>query len=85
VVGRGHHEKYVEFSGDDSFMPPLLFDLDEDPSQLENLCGRPGMADRAWEATRRMLKWRMRNEEREMSRLLLHRREGLVTTVDTWR
>jgi arylsulfatase A-like enzyme len=88
LVGRGRHEKYVEFSGDDEFMPPLLFDLDEDPSQLHDLCaGRAGRrhADRAWEAARRMLKWRMRNDERDMSRLFLDPREGVVTTTDDWR
>lgn len=85
VVGRGHHEKYVEFGGDDELMPSLLFDLDADPDQLVNLCGRNGTGDRAWEATRRMLKWRMRNEERVMSSLFLDRREGVVTTVDDWR
>jgi len=65
-------------------MPPLLFDLDHDPDQLHDLV-REGDADAAgWEEAQRLLRWRVRFAERDLSGQLLTG-NGLVTSRDEWR
>ena len=41
-VVRGERWKYVQFATDPDVMPPLLFDLDADPDQTQDLAGDPG-------------------------------------------
>jgi arylsulfatase A-like enzyme len=84
AVARGRRTKYVQFSADRSVFPPLLFDLEADPRQLEDRLGRPGGTDLGWEAAQRLVQWRMRNEERTLSGRLLTE-SGPVESRDAWR
>jgi hypothetical protein len=65
----------------------LLFDLEEDPDQVRNLCAEPGSdwKDLAWAGTQELLQWRMRTAERTLSGHFLSPETGLVTARDTWR
>jgi hypothetical protein len=85
VVQRGASEKYVQFSASSTLLPPLLFDLTEDPSQVHNLCAHPAGSERAWQAAAQLLQWRMRYEERILSGSLLDAELGLVERRDLWR
>ncbi len=85
AVSRTADTKYVQFATDPAVMPPILFDLGADPSQLHNLAGRPEAAARAWEAAQELLRWRMRTDERTLSGSLLTADRGLVTARDRWR
>jgi arylsulfatase A-like enzyme len=55
--------KYVHFAA----LPPLLFDLEEDPKQLHNLAGDPAYAPVMLEYAQKMLSWRMENMERTLT------------------
>jgi len=82
-VVRGKTRKYVEFAADPSVLPPLLFDLEEDPCQL-----RDASAERPEEclaASQHLLRWRMRNDDRILANSLLTPDHGLVSAHDTWR
>ncbi|HEX3332958.1 MAG TPA: sulfatase-like hydrolase/transferase [Acidimicrobiales bacterium] len=88
AVGRGPRHKYVQFAADSALLPPLLFDLSEDPGQTSNLLARdsegaPEAA--AWAAAQELLHWHMRSAERTLSGSLLHPKRGLVEARDTWR
>ena len=87
AVGRGPRYKYVQFAAESSLLPPLLFDLAEDPGQAHDLLaeGAAGASDVAWSATQELLRWRMRSAERTLSDSLLHPGRGLVEARDTWR
>ena len=41
-VVRGERWKYVHFAADPDVLPPLLFDLDADPDQTQDLAADPG-------------------------------------------
>jgi arylsulfatase A-like enzyme len=84
-VVRGSDEKYVQFAAADVVLPPLLFDLQADPSQLRDLVSGSGAAERAWRAAERLLQWRMRNDERQLSGTVLTPDRGAVSSRDTWR
>ena len=58
TVRRGRRYKYVHFNG----LPPLLFDLERDPEELNDLSGDPGHAAALLDAARGMLDWRMTHE-----------------------
>ena len=68
-------------------MPPLLFDLADDPEQVHNLCADAGgdWRDAAWEATQELVRWHMRTAERDLSGSLLSAQHGLVSSRDDWR
>ena len=84
AVARGARTKYVQFAADPSVLPPLLFDLDEDPAQLRDRLGGPGGHEPGFEAAQRLVRWRMRNEERTLSGRLLTA-SGPVEARDAWR
>ncbi|MCC6485936.1 MAG: sulfatase-like hydrolase/transferase [Candidatus Hydrogenedentes bacterium] len=63
-VLRDDHWKYVQFGVEE--MPPLLFNLLEDPGEHENLADRPSHASIAAEYARKMLRWRMKHEDQRM-------------------
>ena len=44
AVSRGPRYKYVQFGAAADLLPPLLFDLDEDPGQTQNLLAGLGGA-----------------------------------------
>lgn len=50
--------KYVHFTG----LPPLLFDLENDPDEFVNLANHPEHKERTLEYAQKMLTWRMRCE-----------------------
>jgi arylsulfatase A-like enzyme len=92
AVSRGPRHKYVQFAAASSLFPPLLFDLEADPQQIDNLCapgagGRSDAAwqDAAWQGAQELLQWRMRTAERTLSGHFLSPDQGLVTARDTWR
>jgi hypothetical protein len=83
-VIRGNDLKYVQFATEADVFPPLLFDLEADPDQRHDLVAG-GTADRrGWEAAQRLLRWRMRNDERTLSGTMLTP-EGVATARDVWR
>ena len=59
-VLRGRHRKYVEFCGD---LPPLYFDLDEDPHELVDLADDPARAEEVLTHVRRLLRLRMEHTD----------------------
>ena len=85
AVQRGAHLKYVHFSAEPDRLPPLLFDLDEDPHQLHDVAADPTYAGAALESAQRLLRWRMRNCDRTLSGQFLSPARGLVSQRDTWR
>ena len=87
AVSRGPRYKYVQFAADDAAFAPLLFDLDDDPGQTQNLLASdgPAVAEVAWRATQELLQWRMRTAERTLSGSFLDPERGLVEARDTWR
>jgi len=58
--------KYVHFA--DEGMPPLLFDLREDPGEFDNLAPRPEHAATVLDYCQKLLRWRMRHEDQRMER-----------------
>ena len=100
AVSRGPRHKYVQFGAAADVLPPLLFDLAEDPGQRHNLLAgrgrgsgepnvdaRTGSAvlDAAWSASQELLQWHMRTAERTLSGSFLDPTRGLVEARDTWR
>jgi arylsulfatase A-like enzyme len=72
-VLRGRRHKYVHFTA----LPPLLFDLERDPDELENRAEDPAYAAVALDCARRLLSWRMNHDERTLTGHLLTP-EGVV-------
>ncbi|HOV74881.1 MAG TPA: sulfatase-like hydrolase/transferase [Candidatus Hydrogenedentes bacterium] len=58
--------KYVQFGRAD--FPPLLFDLQHDPGEFDNLADNPRYAATVAYYAQRMLRWRMKNEDQRMER-----------------
>jgi arylsulfatase A-like enzyme len=72
-VIRDDHYKYVHFAA----MPPLLFDLRNDPDELHNLAGDPAYTGLLLEYAQKMLSWRMVNDERTLTHMRAEP-EGMV-------
>ncbi len=85
AVARSEQTKYVQFATDPALMPPLLFDLVDDPWQLHDRAGEPDAAAAAWQASQELLRWRMRNDERTLSGHFLSAERGLLAARDGWR
>jgi len=66
-VIHGERYKYVHFIG----LPPLLFDLQEDPHEFSNLATHPDLNATLLGHAQEMLSWRMRNDERTLTGLKL--------------
>jgi arylsulfatase A-like enzyme len=60
---RDEHWKYVHFPT----LPPLLFDLDDDPGEFRNLAADPAHAPRVLEYAQKLLSWRMEHAERTLT------------------
>jgi len=84
-VSRGSEFKYVQFAADGDLFPPILFDLTEDPAQLHDLVARGDGGEAGWRAAQRLLRWRMRQDERHLSGTLLTADRGPVSARDEWR
>ncbi len=63
---RDRRFKYVQFG--EEALPPLLFDLQADPGEFENLAARPEYALKVAEYCQHLLRWRMRVEDTRMER-----------------
>jgi arylsulfatase A-like enzyme len=63
-VLRDDRFKYVQFGLE--ALPPLLFDLTNDPGEFHNLAGDPAHAAIVSTYAQKMLRWRMRNEDQRM-------------------
>lgn len=66
AVLRDDHGKYVQFAGHPQ-LPPIFFDLDDDPDQLVNRAGDAGYASKVLDYAQRMLSWRMRHADRTLT------------------
>lgn len=75
-VIRGRDFKYVHFSA----LPPLFYDLQNDPGQLVNRAQDPDYAGLVLQYAQKMLDWRMRYADRALTNLYLDQRG--VTTRD---
>ncbi len=71
-VVRDHRYKYVHFTG----LPPLLFDIRDEPAERRDLSGEPGFADVVGDYAGRLLSWRMRHDAPALTRLVVDR-EGI--------
>jgi arylsulfatase A-like enzyme len=67
--------KYVHFSG----LPPLLFNLKDDPGETTNLAGLPGYHGIQLECAESLLSWRAEHLDQSLALAALTP-EGLITT-----
>ena len=72
-VARGKRYKYIHFSD----LPPLLFDLAQDPYELHNLAVDTSYSSVIAASARDMVSWRMHTEDCELSRYEVTR-DGLM-------
>lgn len=72
-VIRDHQYKYVHFTN----LPPLLFDLEQDPAELNNLANDPEHAGTLLKYSQKLLSWRMEHDERTLTHFTLE--DGPVT------
>ena len=66
-VVRGQRYKYVHFTN----MPPLFFDLENDPEELINQANNPDYFSLVLEYAQKMLSWRMNHDEQTLTHLKL--------------
>ena len=64
---RDERAKYVHFAG----LPPLFFDLEDDPDEFEDRAADPACAPRVLEYAQQMLSWRMEHAERTLTNLIM--------------
>ncbi len=64
---RDDRYKYVHFPA----LPPLLYDLAEDPNELRNIANDPAYGAIRGEMAERMLSWRMTHAERVLANTML--------------
>jgi len=72
-VLRGERYKYVHFAR----LPPLLFDMAEDPHEMRDLSTDPAHAPVMLACAQRLLSWRMTHDERTLTHIRLTD-EGVV-------
>ena len=68
AVIRDYNYKYVHFNQ----LPALLFDLQNDPGELNNLAQHPDYIGVTLTYAQTMLNWHMRNEDRSLTGWLFH-------------
>ncbi len=73
-VVRGVDTKYVHFAD----LPPLLFDLRNDPGELVDLAQDERHQLRMADYSRRLLSWRMRHTDKTLSHLRVTPQTGLM-------
>lgn len=69
AILRGRKWKYVHFAA----LPPLLFDMENDPDEMNNLAEDPAYATIVRDCAQRLLSQRMRHAERTLTNLHLSR------------
>lgn len=67
AVVRDDRYKYVHFTA----LPSLLFDMVEDPHEMQNLADRPEMAATVLRYAQKMLSWRLSHAERTLTNMQL--------------
>lgn len=70
---RGERYKYVHFTA----LPPLFFDLEEDPDEFHDLAADPAYRERVIEYAGKMLSWRMEHDDPALTDLHVTR-DGVV-------
>lgn len=65
-VIRGERYKYVQFAG----LPPLLFDLQNDPGEFTNLAERDDHAAIAFRHAQALLSWRQTHEDQTLTHMM---------------
>ena len=63
AVIRDGRYKYIHFTA----LPPLFFDMRNDPDELDNLAAEPARAGAVAEYAQKMLSWRMAHAERTLT------------------
>ncbi len=66
-VIRDERYKYVHFAA----LPPLFFDLKNDPDELHNLAKDPAHTELILKYVQKMLSWRMVNDERTLTYMMV--------------
>jgi arylsulfatase A-like enzyme len=64
---RGERYKYVHFTR----LPPLFFDLERDPDEMENRAADPAYLPLVLEYAQKLLSWRMNHDEQTLTHLAL--------------
>jgi arylsulfatase A-like enzyme len=64
AVIRDERYKYVHFAA----LPPLFFDLERDPQELENRAGDPAYQSLVLSYAQKLMSWRMRSQDRTLTR-----------------
>jgi arylsulfatase A-like enzyme len=77
-VIRDENYKYVHFTN----LPPLFFDLTNDPDELVNQAENPEYTSRLLHYTQKMLSWRMNHDEQTLTHMALDE-DGLATRAVT--
>ena len=62
---RDNEYKYIQFA--DESIPPLLFDLCNDPGEYHNLAEDPKHLKTVLKYCQKLLRWRMKNEDQRMA------------------
>ena len=75
-VVRGERYKYVHFTN----LPPLFFDLENDPGELDNRIGDPSLQSEILSYAQKLLSWRMNHDEHGLTHIALTS-EGPVTRL----
>jgi len=65
-------------------MPDLLFDIKNDPDELHNLAANPSYTIVMLKYAKKMLSWRMENDERTLSYMLAGT-EGITVKPKTYK
>lgn len=67
AVIRDRRYKYVHFAA----LPPLFYDLERDPHELDNRAGDSAYRDLVLRYAQKMLSWRMSSEDRTLTHVIL--------------
>ena len=62
---RDHTYKYIQFAAEN--IPPLLFDLNADPNEYQNLADDPAHTQTVLKYCQKLLRWRMKHEDQRMA------------------
>lgn len=73
-VLRDNRAKYVHFSG----LPPLLFDLEDDPGELRDRVRDPDFSELRSDCAERLLTWRMQHTDKTLTHMRVTREAGLT-------
>jgi arylsulfatase A-like enzyme len=71
---RGERYKYVHFT----HLPPLFFDLERDPHEMENRAADPAYLPQVLAHAQKLLSWRMNHDEQTLTHLALTE-DGVVS------